>query len=73
MAAPITNWIFEKGTVTEKDRAALEKAHKMEAKDIKHGYRWMKINDRTKALIECDDDGNPTQRGQQHIQRLKSM
>lgn len=73
MAAPNSNWVYDKGTVTEKDRAALAKAKRIEAKDIRRGYRWIKINDRTKALIECDKDGNPTKRGQEHIDRLKKM
>lgn len=73
MATPSTNWVYEKGTVTEKDRAALAKAHRMESRDLLHGYRWIKIDDRTKALIECDKNGKPTNRGQEHIDRLKNM
>ena len=30
MAAPITNWVHEKGVVTEKDRIALERAQRIE-------------------------------------------
>lgn len=73
MAAPTTNWIYEKGVVTEKDRIALERAKKLEAKEIRKGYRWYRFNDRTKILIECDKHGNPTKRGLESIERYKSM
>jgi hypothetical protein len=73
MASPITNWVHERGIVTEKDRIALERAKKMEAKEIKKGYRWYKIDNRTKILVECDKDGNPTERGLECIERYKSM
>lgn len=73
MAAPNSNWIYDKGTVAEKDRIALERAKKVEAKDIKKGYRWVRINNITKILVECDKDGHPTKRGQEHINRYKSL
>ena len=73
MAAPNSNWVYEKGIVTEKDRIALERARKIEAKKLKNGYRWFKVNARTKILVECDKDGNPTKRGQEIIDRYKSM
>lgn len=73
MAAPNSNWVYEKGIVTEKDRIALERARKIEAKKLKSGYRWFKVNARTKILVECDKDGNPTKRGQESIDSYKSM
>lgn len=73
MAAPNSNWIYDKDTVAEKDRIALERAKKVEAKDIKKGYRWVRINNITKILVECDKDGLPTKRGQEHIDRYKSL
>lgn len=73
MATANTNWVYEKGIVTEKDRIALERAKKIENKEIKRGFRWFKINDRTKALVECDKDGNPTKQGQEIIDRYKSL
>lgn len=51
--------------------AALEKAHSRERKQYKSGYRYIKINDRTKIMVECDADGNPTERGQKVIDAIK--
>lgn len=51
--------------------AALEKAHAHERKQYKSGYRYIKINDRTKIMVECDADGNPTERGQKVIDAIK--
>ena len=73
MAAPNTNWVYDKGVVTEKDRITLERAKRIEEKEIKKGHRWFKVNARTKILVECDKDGNPTKRGQEIIDRYKSM
>ena len=73
MAAPNTNWVYEKAQVSEKDKKALETAKKLEKKDIKRGYRWFKINNITKILVECDKAGNPTKKGQEHIERVKAM
>ena len=72
MAAPITNWVHEDGVVTEKDIKALEHAKKIEARLEKHGYKWVKINERLKIFVPCDNNGNPTLEGQRRIALLKA-
>lgn len=73
MAALNTNWVYDKNAVTEKDRNALAKAKKIEERDIRKGYRWYAIDNRTKILIECDKHGNPTKRGLEKIERYKHL
>ena len=72
MAAPITNWVHEDGVVTEKDIKALEHAKKIEARLEKHGYKWVKINERLEIFVPCDNNGNPTLEGQRRIALLKA-
>ena len=72
MAAPITSWVHEDGVVTEKDIKALERAKKIEARLEKHGYKWVKINERLKIFVPCDKNGNPTLDGQRRIAILKT-
>ena len=60
-----------KPTVTESDRKGLEKAHCYEKAMLKNGYRWYTIKSHTKILVECDNGGNPTQRGKQQIKRAQ--
>ena len=72
MAAPITSWVHEDGVVTEKDIKALERAKKMEARLEKHGYKWVKINERIEIFVPCDNNGNPTLEGQRRIALLKA-
>ena len=72
MAAPITNWVHDEGVVTEKDIKALERAKKIEARLEKHGYKWVKINDRLEIFVPCDNNGNPTLEGQRRIALLKA-
>lgn len=72
MAAPTTNWVHEEGVVTEKDIKALERAKKIEARLEKHGYKWVKINERLKIFVPCDKNGNPTLDGQRRIALLKA-
>ena len=69
----VTNWAYDKvnSTVTEKDINTLAKAKRQEERDLKHGHRWVVINDRTKILVECDKKGNPTERGQRQIETAK--
>lgn len=50
---------------------ALEKAKRMERKDIKLGHRYFNINGRTKVLIECDEHGEPTERGKRQLELMK--
>lgn len=72
MAAPITNWVHERGVVTEKDRIALEKALRIEKKKEKNGYRWYRINERNKILVPFGKDGQPTKEGWKHINDFKA-
>lgn len=72
MAVPITNWVHEKGVVTEKDRIALERAQRIEKKQEKMGYRWYKINERNKIFIPFGKDGKPTKGGYAAIERYKA-
>lgn len=71
MAASTLNWVFESGVVLEKDRATLEKAKRIENKNLKKGYRWIKINERNKIFVPCDKKGNPTKEGLHKINMLK--
>ena len=72
MAAPITSWVHENGVVTEKDIKALERAKKIEDSLEKHGYKWVKINERLKIFVPCDNNGNPTLEGQRRLALLKA-
>ena len=71
MAASTLNWVFESGVVLEKDRATLEKAKRIENKNLKKGYRWIKINERNSIFVPCDKKGNPTKDGLRKINMLK--
>lgn len=73
MAATMENWVHERGNVTEKDRIALEKAKRLEAKQAKHGYQWYKINDRLKVFIPFGKNGKPTLEGMRKIEILKAQ
>ena len=72
MAAPTTNWVHDEGVVTEKDIKALDHAKKIEAMLEKHGYKWVKINERLEIFVQCDKNGNPTLEGQRRIELLKA-
>ena len=72
MAASTLNWVFESGVVLEKDRATLEKAKRIENKNLKKGYRWIKINERNKIFVPCDKKGKPTKEGERKIQLFKN-
>lgn len=72
MAAPIISWVHEEGVVTEKDIKALECAKKIEDRLEKHGHKWVKINERLKIFVPCDNNGNPTLEGQRRIALLKA-
>lgn len=67
-----TNWASEiKKTISDKDMIALEKAHKRERKLIKNGYRWYELNGRTQILVECDENGHPTELGRRQIEKIR--
>ena len=72
MAAPIISWVHEEGVVTEKDIKALERPKKIEDRLEKHGYKWVKINERLEIFVPCDNNGNPTLEGQRRIALLKA-
>lgn len=65
------NWIFENPTVTEKDIKALGKVKANEKKNVKKGYRWIRISPITKIHVPCDENGNPTKEGLRRINILK--
>ena len=67
----INNWVHERGSVTENDILALERAKRIERKHAKLGYRWIKINERLQAFVPCDKDGNPTDVGKEKIRLIK--
>ena len=71
MGTSISNWIHNKCSVAEKDRQALEKAKKLEAKQEKSGYRWVKVNERNKVFVPCDKKGKPTKEGLRKIELFK--
>ena len=72
MARPMENWVYEKGVVTEKDIKALESAKKLERRNEKKGYRWIRVSPRMTIHVPCDKDGNPTEEGLRRIELLKS-
>lgn len=69
--ASTTNWVHDKSVVLEKDKIALEKAKRIEQKQTKKGYRWIKINERNSIFVPCDKKGNPTKDGLHKINMLK--
>lgn len=64
-------WAEERRAVTTAARNAAKKGQKQEAAKIKKGWRWINVGTRTKILVPCDKEGNPTADGQIRIQRLK--
>lgn len=72
MSAAYNNWVYENKTVKEKDLIALERAKRMEKRDAKHGYRWIRINERNKLFVPCDKNGNPTASGRRMIENFKN-
>ena len=71
MAAPKENWVYDNKTTTEKDAKALEHVKAIERKNIKQGYRWIRISPITEIHVPCDKDGNPTEEGMRRIKLLK--
>lgn len=70
MADSINNWVHEK-TVSDASRKAAERAHKIEHQRERKGWRYVKIDSRTKILVPCDKDGNPTKQGKEIIDEVK--
>ena len=50
---------------------ALRKAKEREMEKLAKGYRYVEISPKTKILVECGKDGNPTLYGYSHIARYK--
>ena len=71
MASTTTNWVHDNGVVSEKDRITLERAKRIEQKQKRKGYRWIKINERNSVFVPCDKKGNPTKEGLHKINMLK--
>ena len=61
------NWIKDKVTVSESALRAQEKAHQIERKRKRKGWRWVKVDMRTKVFVPCNGDGTPTDEGQRII------
>lgn len=73
MAKSSTNWVQDKNLGIDKDKTILSKAKRIEENEIEKGWRWVKINERTKVLVECDAKGKPTKRGKELIDRMKAL
>lgn len=67
MSASIISQI-EEASAHEKSVRALEKAKRLEHKKIGKGFRYLHVNERTKVLVECDSNGEPTERGRQQLE-----
>ena len=63
---------METAELITRGRHALERAKKQEKKKLSTGYKYITLNDRTRILVECDKDGNPTERGQRQLDAAKS-
>ena len=64
-------WADERRAVTQAAKAAAKKGAKIERERIKQGWRWVKVGARSKILVPCDNQGNPTQDGLQRIEKMK--
>lgn len=64
-------WMELNKEISEATKAAVKKAAKREERQIKHGWRWIKVGKITQIFVPCDKDGNPTPDGQKRIERLK--
>lgn len=64
------NWVQqEKQRNATSAEIALKKACDLEAKRVRKGYRWVKINNKTSILVPCDKDGKPTEEGRMKIKK----
>lgn len=70
MADSINNWVHEK-TVSDASLKAAERARKVEHQRERKGWRYVTIDSRTKILVPCDKDGNPTKKGKEMIAEVK--
>lgn len=65
--------IIEEIENDERRFRALAKCKRNEEKQLRNGYKWIAVNHRTKVLVECDEKGNPTKRGQRQFDAVKSV
>ena len=64
------NWIKDRASISDAARKAQEKAHQIERKRKRKGWRWVKVDVRTKVLVPCNGDGTPTAEGQRIISEV---
>ena len=67
------NVVAQQPTVTKDDFKGLKVAHRQEAKLIKEGWRYYKINDRLRVLVPFGKDGKPTKKGKRMIEAQKML
>lgn len=71
MATAYTNnWVHDNNAPSEASRRTLEKVKKMEKEKIKEGWRWIKLNQRTRFLVPCDKKGEPTEDGRRMMSEI---
>lgn len=73
MAAPITNWVHEKGVVTEKDRIALERAQRIEKKQEKMGYDGTKSMNETRFSFHLAKTVSPPRKAMRPLSVIKRI
>ena len=62
---------LEKVEALEKSEMALNKAKRLENKRVKAGYRYVHVDAKTKVLVECGKDGEPTAKGQRTLDAMR--
>lgn len=62
---------LERVEALEKSEKALVRAKRLEGQRMKAGYRYVQIDSRTKVMVECDTDGEPTAKGQRTIDSMR--
>lgn len=67
----MNKFIEELKELPSQAKVALEKARKLETRRLKKGYRYIRVSPHTTLLIECDKDGNPTEKGLEHLNMYK--
>lgn len=62
---------LERVEALEKSEKALVRAKRLEGQRMKSGYRYVQVDSRTKVMVECDTDGEPTAKGQRTIDAMR--
>ncbi len=64
---------YNKETQEIRDKATLakERALALTQKRIKEGWRYIRATPNTLVLVECDAQGQPTERGMEKLQKYK--